>query len=207
MAVTRFSDLATPNSDLTKSRPKYTTTSGLTTTFLTHFRIKINFTAFRTILGTFESTSGFWIVLPGQDLDFLHPVFVYKAFLAVCVRYGDNTGQNKAKKSVPGALEAKPEVEIWWRPVFLTQRPRVSIWRKVGQSTQLFPVLQIHFRFHHDDFLHAFFELWSISRHFGPFWALLNVLPGHKFRHRAPDFLIESISSRLCAIRRQYKPK
>jgi len=42
MAATRFSDSATPNSDLTKSRPKYTTTSGMTTTFLTHFWIKIN---------------------------------------------------------------------------------------------------------------------------------------------------------------------
>jgi len=28
------------------------------------------------------------------------------------MRYGDKTGQNKAKKSVLGALEAKPEVEI-----------------------------------------------------------------------------------------------
>ena len=34
------------------------------------------------------------------------------------MRYGDNTGQNKAKKSVTGTLEAKPEVEIWRRPVF-----------------------------------------------------------------------------------------
>ena len=50
--------------------------------------------------------------------------------------------------------------------VFLTQRPRLPILPKVGQSTQLLPLLQIHF-------LHAFFELRSISRHFGPFWALL----------------------------------
>ena len=40
----------------------------------------------------------------------------------------------------------------------------------------LLPVLQIHFRFDHDDFLHAFFELRSITRHFGPFRALLKVL-------------------------------
>ena len=56
---------------------------------------------------------------------------------------------------------------------FLTQRPRLSICPKVGQSRQLLPVLQIHFRFDHDDFLHAFFELRSISPHFGPFRALL----------------------------------
>ena len=55
------------------------------------------------------------------DLDSVHPVFLLKAFLAVHVRYRNNTGQNKAKKSVPDALEAKPEVEIWRRPVFLTQ--------------------------------------------------------------------------------------
>ena len=37
----------------------------------------------------------------------------------------------------------------------------------------LLPVLQIHFRFDHDDFLHAFFKLRSILQHFGPFRALL----------------------------------
>ena len=100
----------------------------------------------------------FW----ATDLDLVHPIFLLKAFLAVHVRYGDNAGQNKAKKSVPGALEAKPEVEIWRRSVFLTQRPRFSIGPKVDQSTQLLPVLQIHFRFDHDDFLHAFFDLRSI---------------------------------------------
>ena len=101
--------------------------------------------------------------------------------------YGDNTGQNKAKKSVQGAVEAKPEVEIWRRPVFLTQRPRLSICPKVGQSTQLLPLLQIHFRFDHDDFLHAFFELQSISQHFGPLRALLIVLPVSKLYLRATN--------------------
>ena len=44
MAATRFSDSETPNSDLLKSRPKYTTTSGLTTTtFLDHFSDKNKF--------------------------------------------------------------------------------------------------------------------------------------------------------------------
>ena len=44
---------------MTKSGPKYTITSGLTTTILSRiFRIKVNFTAFRTISGIFESTSG-----------------------------------------------------------------------------------------------------------------------------------------------------
>ena len=44
----------------------------------------------------------------------MHPVFLLKAFLAVYVRYGDNACQNKAKKSVPGALEAKPEVVLYF---------------------------------------------------------------------------------------------
>ena len=92
-----------------------------------------------------------------------------------------------AKKSVQGALDAKPEVEIWRRPVFLTLRPRLSILRKVGQSTQLLPVLQIPFRFDHGDILHAFFELRSISRHFGPFRALLKVLPVPELYFRATD--------------------
>jgi len=103
------------------------------------------------------------------------------------VRYGDNTGQNKAKKSIQGALLAKPEVEIWRRPIFLTQRPLLSICPKVGESTQLLPVLQIHFRFDHDDFLHVFFELRSISRHFGQFLALLKVLPVSELYFRATD--------------------
>jgi len=93
----------------------------------------------------------------------------------------------RQKKSIPWALEAKPEVEIWRRPVFLTQRQCLSICPKVGQSTQLLPVLQIHFRFDHDDFLHAFFELRSISRHFGPFRALLKVLPVSELYFRATD--------------------
>ena len=140
------------------------------------FRITINFTTFRTISGTFESTSGFWTVLVGYRFRFGHPVFLLKAFLAVHVRYGDNTGQNKAKNSVQGALEAKPEVGIWRRPVFLTQRRLISICPKVGQSTQLVPVLQIHFRFEKDDFLHSLFELRSISRHFGHFWKYFRFL-------------------------------
>ena len=117
----------------------------------------------------------------------MHPIFLLKAFLAVYVRYGDNAGQNKAKKSIQGAVEAKPEVKIWWRPVFLTQRPRLSIFPKVGQSTQLLPVLQIDFRFDHDDFLHAFFKLRSISRHLGPFWAFVNVLPVSELYSRATN--------------------
>ena len=69
----------------------------------------------------------------------------------------------------------------------LNQRPRLSICLKVGQSTQLLPVLQIHFTFDHDDLLHAFFELLSISRHFGPFRALLKVLPVSELYFWATD--------------------
>ena len=39
----------------------------------------------------------------------------------------DNVDQNKAKKEGPGAIEAKPEVQIWRRPDFLTRRPRLPI--------------------------------------------------------------------------------
>jgi len=101
---------------------------------------------------------------------------------------GTATIQAKIReKSVQGALEARPEVEIWREQVFPTQRPRLLICPKVGQSTQLLPVLQIHFRFEHGDFLNAFFELRSISRHFGPFRALLKVLPVSELYFRATD--------------------
>ena len=73
----------------------------------------------------------------------MHPVFLWKAFLAVYVRYGDNTGQNKAKKSLPGALEAKPEVEIWRKPIFPTQRPRLPIRLRILYRVYLAP-LRLH---------------------------------------------------------------
>jgi len=36
-------------------------------------------------------------------------------------------GPENGKKSVQGAVEAKPEVEIWRRPDFPTRRPRLPI--------------------------------------------------------------------------------
>jgi len=95
VAATRFSDSATPNFDLTKSRPKYTTTSGLTTTTF--------YTRFSNYDQIFPVSELYFRV---TDLNLVHPVFLLKALLAVYVRYGDNAGQNKATKSVPGALEA-----------------------------------------------------------------------------------------------------
>ena len=93
------------------------------------------------------------------DLDLLHPVFSQEKFIAVYLRYGSQTGQKMSKRSVPGALEAKPEVEIWRQLDFWNRRPRLPIrppihygvylarlWSfselrsKVGQSTQLPPV-------------------------------------------------------------------
>jgi len=49
------------------------------------------------------------------------------------------------------------------------------------------PKVHYYFRFDHDDFLHAFFELRSISRHFGPFWTLLKVLPVSEVYFQATD--------------------
>ena len=67
-------------------------------------------------------------------------VEVCATFPAVYQPQGSRTSQNTAERSVSGVLEAKPEVEIWRRPVFLTQRPRLVLRPKVGQSTQLLPV-------------------------------------------------------------------
>jgi len=68
MAATRFSDSATPNSDLTKSRPKY---FRFDDDDFTHVFSDKN--EFHSISGIFESTSGVSIVLPGQDLHFFAP--------------------------------------------------------------------------------------------------------------------------------------
>ena len=134
MAATRFSDSATPTFDLSKSRPKYTTTSGFckptsgltTTTFYTRFSNYGHYTTFRTISGTFESTSGSRISL--HRFRFGAPVFLIESIssrlYAIRRQYKPKIRQ---KIGVLGALEAKPEVEIWRRPLFLTQRPRIPI--------------------------------------------------------------------------------
>ena len=80
-------------------------------------------------------------------------------------------GPEYGKKDRLGAVDAKPEVEIWRRPDFLTRRPRLPIrppmhygvylaplWSfseirpNVGQSTHLLPVCPRRF-------CHAFFGL------------------------------------------------
>jgi len=49
-----------------------------------------------------------------------------------------------AKKSLPGALEAKPEGEIWRTPFFATQRPRLPIrLRRILYGVYLAP-LRLH---------------------------------------------------------------
>ena len=49
----------------------------------------------------------------------------------------------RPKKSVTGALEAKPEVEIWQKPVFPTQRPQLPIRLRILYGVYLAP-LQLH---------------------------------------------------------------
>ena len=127
MAATRFSDSATPTFDLSKSRPKYTTTFDHDEFLHAFFELRSisrHFGPFRALLKVLPVSE---LYFRATDLDWVHPVFLQKAFLAVYVRYGHNTGQNRAKKSLPRALEAKPEVEIWRTPVFPTQRPRLPI--------------------------------------------------------------------------------
>jgi len=98
MAATRFSDSATPNFDLTKSRPKYTITSGLTTTtFYTRFSNYDRFHGISDNFGTLKVLPVSELYFLATDLNLVHPDFLLKAFLAVYVRYGDNAGQNKAK--------------------------------------------------------------------------------------------------------------
>ena len=101
MAATRFFDSATQTSYLTsntsqclshtvtqfysvniKTRPKCTTTSGFPNplqVWLRRFWNQVNFTTFPTISGTFESTSGFWIVLSGHRFRFGAPGFLIES--------------------------------------------------------------------------------------------------------------------------------
>jgi len=67
MTATPFLDSATRTSYFIESRPKYTSTSGFANPlqvaprqlFTSVFRITVNFTTFRSISGTLESTSSF----------------------------------------------------------------------------------------------------------------------------------------------------
>jgi len=130
VAAIRFSDSATPTVDFC---PKVGQSTHLLPVLQIHFRfdhddflheflrsISRHFGPFRALLKVLPVPE---LYFRATDLDWVHPVFLQKAFLAVCVRYGDNTGQNRAKKSPPGALEAKPEVEIWRTPVFRLSDP------------------------------------------------------------------------------------
>jgi len=138
-------------------------------------------------------------------------------------------GQNTTKSSAPGALEAKPEVEIWLWPDFLNRRPRLPIRppihqsvylallqsfnglrSKVGQSTQLLPVMQMYFRYDHDDFFRitvnfTTFQAISVTSEITSGFRFL--LPVHTFRLFAPDFHLGSISNRLSAILQPYGPE
>jgi len=54
------------------------------------------------------------------------------------------TAATLAKKAHAHALAAKPEVEIWWQPVVLTQRPRLPIRLRIhyGVYLALLPLYQ-----------------------------------------------------------------
>ena len=74
MAMARFSHSMTPNSDLTKSRPKYTTTSGFTTmTVLTHFSNKNKFHGISDHCGHFWKYFQFINCTPGPRFRFYAP--------------------------------------------------------------------------------------------------------------------------------------
>ena len=124
MAATRFFDSATATSYSTsntseclsrtvtefcrvksKSRPKYTTTSGLSATFLSLiFRITVNLTTFRTFSGIFESTSGFWILRPVYKFRFLEPDFLIGSIpcpkYAIRQPYGPENGKKRASRGL-----------------------------------------------------------------------------------------------------------
>ena len=59
-------------------------------------------------------------------------------FPAVYLPQGSRASPNTAERSVSGVLEAKPELEIWRRPVFLTQRPRLALKPKVAKVVVYF---------------------------------------------------------------------
>jgi len=61
-------------------------------------------------------------------------------FSAVYLPQGSRTSQNTAESSVSGALEPKPEVEIWRRPDFLTRRPRLPIRLSIHYGVYLVPL-------------------------------------------------------------------
>ena len=131
---------------------------------------------------------------------------------ACCILPGDlakycRTSQNTAERSVSGALEPKPEVEIWRRPVFMTPRPWLALTPKVGQSTQLLPVWPRRLFSRIFRKIVNFTTFPTISGTFESTSGFRIPLTVYRLRLVAPDFLIGSISSRLSAIRRPYGPE
>ena len=61
---------------------------------------------------------------------------MYSCTSAIRQPYGPENG----KKERPGAVEAKPEVEIWRRPDFLTRRPRLPIRPPIHRNVYLAPL-------------------------------------------------------------------
>jgi len=147
---------------------------------------------------------------------------MYNRICAIRQPYGPKCG----KKERHRALEAKPEVEIWRRPEFSTQQPRLPIWPPIHRSVYLAPLPSFRelsptvdqstttsgltrTTFLSSTFsitvnLTTFRTVLGIFENTSGFWILL---PVHRFRFVAPDLYIGSMYSRLCAIRRPNGPE
>jgi len=92
----------------TKSRPKYTTTSGLSATVLSRiFQITVNLTTFRTISGILESTSGFWILLPFYKFRYVTPEFLIGRISSRLSAIRQPYGAENGKKERPGGCRGQ----------------------------------------------------------------------------------------------------
>jgi len=107
------------------------------------FRIIVNSATFRVISVTFETTFGFWFLLPVHKFRRLAPDYLIKSITNRLFAILQPYWPEYVKKSVPGALEAKPEVEIWRWPVSPTQRPRLPIRLRILYGVYLAP-LRLH---------------------------------------------------------------
>jgi len=137
-------------------------------------------------------------------------------------------GSENPKK---GAVEAKPEVEIWRRPDFLTRRLPIRL--PIHYGVYLTPLRSFRVLNQKQAKVHNYFrfckstsgvttvilfhEFLPIIVNFTTFWAISDtfettsgfrlLLPVHKFRLVSPDFHIGSISYRLSAILQPYGPE
>jgi len=153
----------------------------------THFRIKVNFTAFRTISGIFESISGFRLLFVVHKFRFVASVFliggISSRLSAIRQPYGPEYGQKGRPPGDRGQTGSRNMATTQFldsaTPIsYLNKsRPKYTTTSGFANPLQVWPRRLFYMRFSNCGEFH------DISDHFGHFWMnfrFLNCTSGPK---------------------------